>query len=159
MIPRCRPESARIWDAPLSLNALTISGGSPVLSPVTRAFSRGAVFPDLKGIPSIMLLTPEARPDAALPLSAVPMHDNDDVTAHKIPVLRYRNSIFAMMCRLPLPAMQNAAAHNAHEIAPAPYHGAGPPQIAAICPVRQVPAMTPAVNVNESAAKSFAPVI
>ena len=37
MMPRCSPESARIWEAPLSLNMEIVSGDIPVRSPVIRA--------------------------------------------------------------------------------------------------------------------------
>ena len=44
MIPRCSPERARICEAPLVRNALTVSVGMSLRFPVSRAFMIAFVF-------------------------------------------------------------------------------------------------------------------
>lgn len=57
IIPRCRPDRARIWDAPLERKASVILDGIPLLSPVRRAFIMADVSGCLKGMPSMCVCT------------------------------------------------------------------------------------------------------
>ena len=55
MIPRCRPERARMCEAPLSRNADFISEDSPLRSPVSRALIRADVPSEENGMLSIIV--------------------------------------------------------------------------------------------------------
>ena len=61
IIPRCSPDNARIWEAPLSLKASVILGGMSVLSPMIRAFIIAFVTGLLKLTASMAL--PIAAPE------------------------------------------------------------------------------------------------
>ena len=56
MIPRCRPERARMCEAPLDRNASVIWSGMSDLSPIINAFTIAFVSGLLKPIESIVLL-------------------------------------------------------------------------------------------------------
>lgn len=48
--PRCSPDRARICEAPLLLNAVTVELSSPSFLPVRRAFNNSDVFSEEKGM-------------------------------------------------------------------------------------------------------------
>lgn len=89
MIPRCRPDSARMCDAPLSLNAVSKLLSSQDLSPVTKAFISGAVVSDLNGIDIIAVLVTDAI-RFKMPVSDMyPDELIEQARLHRMPVEMY----------------------------------------------------------------------
>ena len=87
-MPRCRPESASICDAPLSLKAWVISFGMSDLSPVIRAFMMAFVSGLLNPILSIAspVEAPMALADSMMPSINGPLIERISVVApHKMP--------------------------------------------------------------------------
>ena len=73
MIPRCSPDKARIWEAPLSLNASTVCSESRLLSPVMSADIMAFVCRSVKLMLAICSL--HHRPASMAYLPIMPMSE------------------------------------------------------------------------------------
>lgn len=155
MIPRCSPDSARMCDAPLSLNAVSRLLSSQDLSPVTSAFMSGAVLSELNGIDIIEALVMDAILFKIPASDMCPVAQMELVKPHKIPVETYNAKMPEM--RLVLVAenkiMNTVVIEN--EIVAIGY------EISALlrCPMRYSPIATPAAKAAASAVMSRFPVI
>ena len=152
IIPRCSPDRASIWDAPLALKADVTSASSPDLSPVVRAVTRAAVSRPRNGMLEIIVFNISAVCGAA---SVVPSPERALAAEQKMPALMNSADIEAMVLRrknnvmvsIVNAAMDDADARNTRQsVVPAALKSSSP-------------AAMPAVNVNAGIRMSYALVI
>ena len=93
MIPRCSPDSARMWEAPLFLNASVISGGISLRFPVSKAFIRALVLSVSKPIESVQVCKAATMCPVEPLADEFPVHNVSSVVAWiQKPVIKYNKT-------------------------------------------------------------------